>query len=156
MRSTVGELPEPVAELCFVRFGLVVRKLSAMGFVRRLSRQVDRSAAEAMASGAGLLHSERFAMGWRHQGVLQYWAGFEAMEAWSRKAPHADWWRAAVERMRVRGDFGVYHEAFVVARSQVESIYLDCPPVGLSAFGITAEPVGTKTTARDRLGRRTL
>jgi hypothetical protein len=56
--------------------------------------------------------------------------------------------------MRTRGDLGVYHEAFLVARRDVESIYLDCPPLGLAAFGATSEPVGPRTTARDRLGRR--
>ena len=154
LRRVVAELPEGVEGLCLVRFGLLARRTSALIFVRRMARRVDRAAAEAIAGGAGLLHSERFAMGWRHAGALQYWEGFEALDAWSRRAPHAGWWREAVDRMRARGDVGVYHEAYLVARRDVESIYLDCPPVGLSAFGVTAEPVGPKTTARDRLGRR--
>jgi hypothetical protein len=154
MRRVVAELPESVEELCLVRLGLVARKLSAIGFVRRCGRDIDRSAREAIAAGAGLLRSERFVLGWGHVGVLQYWSGFEALDDWSHRAPHSEWWRAAAERMRTRGDFGVYHETFLVPRANVESIYLDCPPVGLAAFGLTADPVGPKTTARDRLKRR--
>jgi hypothetical protein len=150
-----AELPEGVESLCLVRFGLVVRRLSALGFARRMARRIEAAAAEATRGGAGLFCAERFAMGWRHFGTFQYWASFEALDTWSRRPPHAEWWREALERMRARADFGIYHEAFVVARRDVESIYLGCPPIGLSAFGSTSEPVGPRTTARDRLGRRT-
>jgi hypothetical protein len=155
-RRLVAELPEGVEGLCLVRFGLIVRKVSALGFVRRALRRIDQAAAEAIAAGAGLFLAERFAMGWRHAGSWQYWASFEALDAWSRRPPHSEWWREALDRMRTRGDLGVYHEAFLVARRDVESIYLDCPPLGLAAFGAVAEPVGPRTTARDRLGRRTV
>ncbi len=154
LSRVVAELPESVGELCLVRFGLVVRKVSAFGFVRSMERAVARSAAEAMASGAGLLRSERFTMGWGHVGVLQYWESYEALDAWSHRPPHSEWWRSAVERMRAKGDFGVYHEAYLVPKGNVETIYLDCPPLGLASFGTTTTPVGPKTTARDRLGRR--
>jgi hypothetical protein len=148
LNRVVAELPESLEELCLVRFGLVARRLSAVGFVWKMEREVARVSAE------GLLRSERFSMGWRHVGVLQYWAGFEALDAWSHRSPHADWWRAAVDRMRTKGDFGVYHEAYVVPRANVETIYLDCPPIGLASFGTIGAPVGPKTTAKDRLGRR--
>ena len=149
LNRVVAELPEGVGELCLVRFGLVARKVSAIAFVRRMRREVER------AEAAGLLGSERFSIGWRHVGVLQYWTSFESLEDWSHRPPHADWWRSAVDRMRTKGDFGVYHEAFLVPRGNVETIYLDCPPIGVARFGTTAAPVGPKTTARDRLGRRT-
>ena len=55
--------------------------------------------------------------------------------------------------MRKRSDFGVYHEAFLVPRERVESIYMDCKPVGLATFGTRGEPIGPATTARGRLGR---
>ena len=60
----------------------------------------------------------------------------------------------AVERGRARDDFGLYHEVFLVPRSQFESIYLNCGPVGVATFGVRGEPVGPLTTGRDRLGRR--
>jgi hypothetical protein len=54
--------------------------------------------------------------------------------------------------MRTRGDLGVYHETFLVPRTRLESIYLNCRPAGLAAFGTTAEPVGPDTNSRGRLG----
>jgi hypothetical protein len=84
--------------------------------------------------------------------VLQYWRSFEDLDAWSHRSPHADWWRGVVERMRTRRDVGVYHETYLVPRGRVESIYLDCRPTGLAAFGATGEPVGADTNSRGRLG----
>ena len=146
--------PESVEELCLVRLGLVARRLRAFPFAARMGRAIDRAAREAVESGSGLLRSDRFGLSWGHFGVWQYWSSFEALEAWSHRGPHSDWWREALERMRSKGDFGIYHETYLVPRSGVESIYLNCPPVGLSAFGDKGEAVGTSTTSRDRLGRR--
>ena len=154
MQRFVARLPDSLAELCLIRVGLQVRRASAWAFARRLRRAIDRASADPSMAGAGLLHSERFAVDWRHFGVLQYWNGFDALDAWARREPHADWWRRAVERSRTRGDFGIYHETFLVPRDALESIYVDCRPVGLAAFGILDEPTGPLTTARDRLGRR--
>ncbi len=154
MQRTVATLPDSVEELCLIRLGFLVRRWTALPYAMRLGRAIDRSAAEAIAAGAGLLHSERFAMGSRHFGVLQYWNSFDALDAWSHRPPHSEWWREAVDRMRRKRDFGVYHETFLVPRSGIESIYLDCPPIGLSSFGVRGEPIGPMTTSRDRLGRR--
>src|SRR5215212_2687526 len=150
MRRTIATLPDSVTELCLVRLGLQARGLRALVYAARLGRAIDRSAAEAIASGAGLLHSERFSLSRGHFGILQYWRAFDDLEAWSRRPPHAEWWRGAVERMRTRGDLGVYHETYLVPRDRIESIYLDCTPAGLAAFGVPAEPVGAMTTSRGR------
>jgi hypothetical protein len=154
MQRVAATPPESVSELCLIRLGLVVRQLSAWPFLIRTGRAITRSVTEATRDRAGLLHSERYLVGWGHFGVLQYWESYEALEAWSHRAPHSEWWRLANERMRTRGDLGIYHETYLVPRSQVESIYLNCPPLGLGSFGILTEPVGGMTTARDRLGRR--
>jgi hypothetical protein len=153
MKRVVASLPESVAELCLVRVGLQCRGIRSLLYALRLGRALDREAAEAVASGAGLLHAIRFVIARDHFGMLQYWESFEALEAWSRRPPHSEWWRGAVERMRTRGDFGIYHETFLVPRSHVETIYLDCRPTGLGAFGTLGEPVGPMTTGRGRLGR---
>ena len=153
MDRVIAGLPESVEELCLLRLGLVVRKLRALPFASKIGRAINASAREAMGSGS-LLASEGFFFGWNHFGVLQYWSSFEALEEWSHRPPHSEWWREALERMRERGDFGIYHETFLVPRAGVESIYLDCPRVGLSSFGVTGEAVGRSTSSRDRLGRR--
>lgn len=153
MHRTTASLPESISELCLVRLGIQVRALSALFHAVRLGRAIDKSAAEAIAAGAGLLCSERFSIAWNHRGVLQYWESFDALDAWSHRPPHSEWWRGAVERMRTRGDVGIYHEAFLVPRHQVESIYMNCRPIGLATFGTEGEPVGPNTTSRGRLGR---
>ncbi|WP_435009702.1 monooxygenase family protein [Tundrisphaera lichenicola] len=154
MNRVVASLPDSVEELCLVRLGLMARRLRAFPFAARMGRAIDRSASESISNGRGLLRSERFGLGWGHFGVLQYWSSFETLEAWSHRGPHSDWWREALERMRTKEDFGIYHETYLVPRSGIESIYLNCPPAGLSAFGPTGPAVGASTTSRDRLGRR--
>jgi hypothetical protein len=154
MDRIVARVPESVEELCLVRLGLVVRKLRALPFASKIGRAIQRSTSEAIASGAGLLASDRFFFGWTHFGVFQYWSSFEALDAWSHRAPHSEWWRAANDRMRTKEDFGIYHETYLVPRLGVESIYLNCPGIGLSGFGLLGDAVGPSTTSRDRLGRR--
>jgi hypothetical protein len=153
MNRVIARPPESVTELCLVRLGFQTSGLSAFFYARRLVRAIDRSAAEAVSTGAGLLLSERFLLSRNHFGVLQYWRDFGALEAWSHRPPHSEWWRQAVERMRGRGDFGIYHESYLVPRERIESIYLNSRPTGLLAFGTTGEPVGGDTNSRGRLGQ---
>ena len=154
MDRVVASLPGSIAELALARIGLIARRWSARGAVRSLAKAAERAATEAKVAGAGLLHAERFAAGTGHVVLLQYWRDYESMEAWTRRPPHSEWWRSAVDRMRRKGDLGVYHESFLVPRANVESIYLDSPPVGLMAFGDLDDANGPRTAARDRLGRR--
>jgi hypothetical protein len=156
MNRVIARPPESVEELCVIRLGFIVRKISGLPYASKLRKAIERSSIEAKASGSGLLDSERFLIKWNHFGFLQYWRSFEALEAWSHQPPHSTWWREALERMRTRGDFGIYHESYLIPRANVEAIYLDCPPVGISRFGEIGEAVGTSTTSRDRLGRRPL
>jgi hypothetical protein len=153
MHHIVARPPESVVELCLVRLGIQVKSFSAWLYARRLRAALLADARRAMAEGAGLLNSEMFAIDLTHFGVLQYWRSFDDLDSWSRRPPHSEWWRSAVERMRLKKDFGVYHETFLVRPSEIESIYLNCGPVGLAAFGTLAEPVGPLTTSRGRLGR---
>jgi hypothetical protein len=154
MQRKIASIPESMTELCLIRLGIQARKWTALPFATKLGRAIDRSAKEAIAANAGLLHSERFAFNMRHFGVLQYWRSYDELEQWVRRPPHSEWWRQAIDRERTKGDLGVYHETFLVPRSAIESIYLNCEPVGLSAFGVLGEPIGPMTTSRDRLGRR--
>lgn len=154
IQRAIATLPDDLEELCLIRLGFQAHRITALPYLRRLARATQRAAAQALASGVGLLHHERFAYAWNHVGLLHYWRSFEALEAWSHQAPHADWWRDAVARGRRNDDFGLYHELYLVPRSNLESIYLNCEPVGLAVFGQLGEPVGPRTTSRDRLGRR--
>src|SRR5690348_2219589 len=108
MKRIIASLPDSMAELCLIRLGFQCRGLRARFFGLRLGRAIARAADEAVAAGAGLLRSERFVFDSGHFGVLQYWRSFAELEAWSRRPPHSEWWRGAVERMRTKGDFGIY------------------------------------------------
>ena len=154
MRRVVASLPDEMPELCLVRLGIVAKKLSGLLYVRKLTKKIDESSRIAIVENAGLRNSERMAFSLWHFGVLQYWESFEALETWSHRPPHSEWWRDAVQRSRNRPDFGIYHEAFLVPRDKIESIYLDSPPFGLASFGTLGDAVGPMTTGRDRLGLR--
>jgi hypothetical protein len=153
MDRVIARLPESMSELCLVRMGIQVRGLSAWLLARRLRSAIAADARRAIAASAGLLESQAFAIGINHFGFLQYWRSFEELDAWSRREPHSDWWGAAVQRMRLKQDLGVYHETFLVDARDVESIFLNCHPTGLAAFGLLGEPVGPLTTTRGRLGK---
>jgi len=152
MNRVVAALPDSVEELCLVRIGLMVLKPTAAWFALRMVRAID---AASQQPEIGLLRSERWFAGLGHFVLFQYWASYDQLEAWSHQAPHSEWWQKANERMRTKRDFAVYHETYLVSRDCVESIYLDCPTVGLASFGKTSAAEGGMTTSRDRLGRRT-
>jgi len=152
MRRIVAGPPDGASELCLVRMGFQVRGLSGWLHARTLRAAIARDADRAIAEGAGLLGSESFTITRGHFGVLQYWRSFDALDAWSHRPPHSEWWREAVDRMRRKHDLGVYHEVFRVPVANLESIYLDCEPAGMARFGKLGEPVGPMTTARGRLG----
>lgn len=156
MKRFCAKPPESIAEFCLVRMGIEARGFSGFLYTARLGRKIDRSSADAIAAGSGLLVSERIRMGFSKFGYLQYWKSFDSLEAWTRTLPHVDWWRDAAERIRTRGDISIYHEAYLVDRNKCESIYLNMGSerVGLATFGDLCEPVGAATAARDRLGRR--
>jgi len=153
MKREIARLPESVKELCLLRLGFQARKFTALPYVFRLKRAIERDAAAAIASGSGLLDSFTFSITPFHYGVIQYWRTFEDLEAWSHRSPHSDWWKEAVERLRTKEDFGIYHETFLVAPEKIESIYLNTLPTGLLAFGALAEPTGPDANSRGRLRR---
>ena len=96
MNRVIARLPESMSELCLVRMGIQVRGLSAWLLARRLRWAIAADARRAMAASAGLLESQAFTIGINHFGFLQYWRSFEELDAWSRREPHSEWWRAAV------------------------------------------------------------
>ena len=153
MHRVVARLPESVAELCLVRLGIQVKGLSAWLFARRLRSAIEADARRAMAEEVGLLNSESFAIGITTSGSCS--TGEASTTSTPGRAGRRT--RSGGERPSsgcgLKKDFGVSHETFLVRSSDLESIYLDCRPTGLAAFGVLGEPVGPMTTSRGRLGR---
>lgn len=153
MNRVIARLPEAMSELCLVRLGIQVKSPGAWFFARRLRAAIADDSRRAIASGTGLLNSEAYAITLNHFGILQYWQSFDDLETWAHRPPHSEWWRSAVERMRLKEDIGIYHETFLVRAADIESISMNCRPVGLETFGAVSQPVGPDTTSRGRLRR---
>jgi hypothetical protein len=87
--------------------------------------------------------------------VVQYWRSFEDLEHYARAAEHAHLpaWKAFNARAR-RGtrSTGIFHETYLVAPGQVESVYVDMPQdFGLAGAVGTIDVRAGKIAARERL-----
>lgn len=87
-----------------------------------------------------------------HAGMRQYWRDFDSLERWARSLPHQQWWQ---QFLRDRGGTGFWHETYSKG-GQIESVFIDMPPVGLAKFGATNPARGSLFSARRRLGRQEL
>ena len=114
-----------------------------VSFGPRIKKSVD-------AHPAGLLLHENlfFTFFPPHAGMRQYWQDFESLERWARMGVHAHWWKGFLED---RGGAGFWHETYFRG-GQIESVYIDMPPVGLSRFAPSEEARGSMFSARRRLG----
>ena len=97
----------------------------------------------------GLLLHEGFIMSLfpLHLVKRQYWRDFDALEAWSRSAPHRDWWR---DFLRSSRGTGFWHEAYFM-RGGMEAVYDDVAVrLGFGQFAPLAPARGPMFSARSR------
>ena len=96
----------------------------------------------------GLLREERSFYSWNHFGFREYWRDLDALERFTRSAPHAGWWRDFLKDNR---GAGFWHEAYN-ARGGIEAVYVAMPErTGLAAFAPIRAPIGPFLSGRDRL-----
>ncbi len=95
----------------------------------------------------GLLAHESMFYSFTNVGFRQYWRDLESLEAFTRSAPHKDWW---ARFSKDRDGVGFWHETYRKAGG-MEAIYLGMEPVGLGRFAPALQPVGAAKTARGRL-----
>ncbi len=102
----------------------------------------------------GLLHAEFF-LYWRGVAVLQYWRSFEHLHAYAhaRDAQHLPAWAEFNRRVGGDGSVGIWHETYVVARGQYESIYANMPLFGFAGAGKHVPVTGLLDGARNRIGK---
>jgi hypothetical protein len=82
-----------------------------------------------------------------HLGMRQYWRDFDTLEAWSRSAPHREWWR---DFLRSSGGTGFWHEAYFM-RGGMEAVYDDIPGrLGFGQFAPLQPARGAMFSARNR------
>lgn len=88
--------------------------------------------------------------------IVQYWRSFEDLERFARNPddPHLEPWRQFNRMVKASGEVGIWHETYRVQTSDIETIYNNMPPVGLSkAVGMIPVQRGQDTAAA-RIGVR--
>lgn len=132
-------------DLIVIILGFRVRRLRGIATLLGIGRglgSIERNRPD------GLLGNEQMFFGLSHIGIRQYWRDLESLEAFTRSAPHAQWWR---EFSRGGSGAGFWHETYRL-RGGMEAIYIDMPaPVGMGRFAPARMPVGPFMTARERL-----
>ena len=80
----------------------------------------------------GLLHVEM----WNGNPtlMLQYWRSFDHLREYARMrdAEHLPAWADFNKRVGSNGDFGIWHETFLVKAGQYEAVYNNMPEFGLA------------------------
>ena len=123
-RTTVDLSAYP--DLVVIYLGM---RVNSFGGVRTLLSFGPKIRKSVEAAPDGLLLHENLLMSlWPpHAGMRQYWRDFESLERWARALPHQQWWQ---QFLKNRGGTGFWHETYYRG-GQVESIYIDMPPIGL-------------------------
>lgn len=95
---------------------------------------MPRMLRELAQADLGLLQARTFWSG-RVFLVVQHWRSAEELGAYARDTSlsHAPAWAAFNRRAAATGDVGIFHETYVVAREEVESLYANMPVFGLGA-----------------------
>jgi hypothetical protein len=85
-----------------------------------------------------------------HLGMRQYWRNFDALEDWTRSAPHREWRRKFLQSS---GGTGFWHEAYFM-RGGMEAIYDDVPVrLGFAQFAPVVPARGSMFSAWIRARR---
>jgi hypothetical protein len=108
-----------------------------------------KAAVKAKPDGL-LLHEQMlFSMIPPHVVMRQYWRDYPSLEAWTRSAPHREWWQ---DFLRDSGGTGFWHEAYFM-RGGMEAIYDDTKiRTGFAQFAPLLPARGRMFSARSRAG----
>lgn len=147
-RTTVDLSQYP--DLVVIYLGMRAKSLRGVRTLMSFGPKISKSVA-AKPDGLLLHENMLFSLVPPHFGMRQYWRDFDALERWARTLPHMEWWQTF---LRDRGGTGFWHETYP-RRGEVESIYIDMPPVGMAKFAPLTQARGSMFSARRRLGLRT-
>src|SRR5262249_34478450 len=133
-------------DLVVIYLGMRVNAWTGLKRVLGLGPQI-RGAVDARPDGLLLHENLIFSLIPPHVGMRQYWRDFDALEAWSRSAPHRQWWQ---DFLRSSGGTGFWHETYFM-RGGMEAIYDDVPvPLGFGQFAPLTPARGPMFSARTR------
>ncbi len=133
-------------DLVVIYLGMRVNAWSGIRTLLGLGPQIAKSVEQ---KPDGLLLHENFVFSLLppHVGMRQYWRDFDALEAWSRSAPHREWW---LNFLRASGGTGFWHEAYFM-RGGMEAVYDDMPArLGFGQFAPLQPARGSMFSARNR------
>ena len=116
--------------LVVVYLGMRVNRLA--GFKTLISFGPKISDSVAQKPEGLLLHENLYySLFPLHVGMRQYWRDMESLLAWTRSAPHRQWW---IDFLKNSGGTGFWHETYLM-QGGMEAIYGDVPaPIGLMRF----------------------
>jgi len=143
-RQTVDLAAFP--DLVVIYLGMRVNAWTGLRTLLGIAPQIRHAVDQAPD---GLLLHENFLLSLfpPHLGMRQYWRDFDALEAWSRSAPHRDWWK---NFLRSSGGTGFWHETYFM-RGGIEAVYDDVHvPVGFGRFAPLQPAHGPMFSARAR------
>ncbi|MFH8338175.1 DUF4188 domain-containing protein [Streptomyces sp. AM6-12] len=135
------------------RFRAVHRWVPVMLAMLRMLRELARHPERGLREKILLTASPRTYY------VVQYWESKEKLYAYAT-APdafhHRVWSRLnRMERAgKLRGEVGIWHEAYVVPQGSYEAIYADMPPFGLAAAHGQVPLAARGRYAKDRFAYR--
>ncbi|MEZ5293240.1 MAG: DUF4188 domain-containing protein [Vicinamibacterales bacterium] len=151
MKSTVQRQTVDLSaypDLVVIYLGMRVNAWRGLKSLLGLGPQID---AAGEAGPDGLLHWEQnlvFGFFPLHVGMRWYWRDYASMEAWTRSAPHREWWK---KFLRDSGGTGFWHETYCM-RGGIEAVYDDMPgPIGLGKFAPVVPARARSFDARRRL-----
>lgn len=80
----------------------------------------------------GFINQESW--GGRTSIMVQYWKSFEHLEAYAkdRNSEHLPEWKKFNQKISNNGDVGIWHETYLVKKSQFEAVYNNMPRFGLA------------------------
>ena len=104
--------------------------------------------------GLGLLHA-RNQFGLRNISLIQYWRSFDHLHAYAHAAArqHRPAWTAFTRAAQAGSDVGIWHETYLIAAGQYETVYDNMPPWGLGRAGTLVPARGRRNSAKGRLGQ---
>jgi Domain of unknown function (DUF4188) len=122
------------------------RFLWGLRVVRRVLRDLDAHPQRGLVAG------RVYWAGWILVAV-QYWASFDALDAWARdhRLPHRKPWQRYLREALDDRAVGLWHETYLASPGGWEGVYLNMPPWGLAAGMEAVEMQATKGSARERL-----
>lgn len=83
--------------------------------------------------------------------MVQYWQSEEDLHAYSKGQKHMAAWKTFNQKTKNNDAVGIYHETYLIAPGQSESIYVNMPEFGL-AKALGRKPITAATSsARQRL-----